>query len=449
MAIQGQKHIRIGAENVSADSDTLHTAFVKIEDNFNNLFTNSSQYTTFTAGEGVTVLQNSTVGRVTVTNTGVVNLIEGTGIKLSGANGEVTVSVAGDSTGNLVAGVTKIGIISSTLDIINTPIISEGNIAVNLSEIPTILEGEYKTPTMTIDKYGRITQIANTTTSGTVTSVAVTAGPGLAVTGSPITDNGEIIINNTGVLRLSAGPGIQLTDTTGNITISSTVVPVGGTVTRVGVLSNTMVVTQSPVTTSGNIVIELPDAITLSGNIVAANANFTGNAQVSGDLMVDGDTTLIDVSTSNITSSASITATGNVSGGNISTAGIITVTGNATVGNIIANIANITTAKVSGNANIGNANVSGLITVGGNITGGNLNTTGTLVAGTANVGNVTVTSNVATANLNTNIATANYFILERSTLPTGTIPDGTIAVDAANSRIGVRINGAWKYATLS
>ena len=74
MAIQGQKHIRIGAENVSADSDTLHTAFVKIEDNFNNLFTNSSQYTTFTAGEGVTVLQNSTVGRVTVTNTGVVNM---------------------------------------------------------------------------------------------------------------------------------------------------------------------------------------------------------------------------------------------------------------------------------------------------------------------------------------------------------------------------------------
>lgn len=448
MAIQGQKHIRVGAENVSADSDTLHTAFVKIEDNFNNLFTNSSQYTTFTGGDGVSVLQNSTAGRVTVTNTGVTNLVEGTGIKLSGANGEVTVSVAGDATGNLVAGVTKIGIISTTLDIINTPIISEGNIAVNLTEVDTILAGEYKTPTMTVDKYGRITSIANTTTSGTVTSIAVTAGPGLAVTGSPITDSGEILINNTGVLKLSAGPGIELTDSTGNITISSKVVPVGGTVTRVGVLSDTLVVTQSPVTTSGNIVIELPDAITLSGDLEAANATLSGNAQVSGNLSIAGSTTLHAVTTGNV-SSGNVAVTGNISGGNISTAGIITVTGNATVGNIIANIANVTTAKVSGNANIGNANVSGLITVGGNITGGNLTTTGTLVSSTANVVNINVTSNVATANLNTNIATANYLIIERSTLPTGTIPDGTIAVDAANSRIGVRINGAWKYATLS
>lgn len=448
MAISGQKHIRIGAENNSAESDNLHTAFTKIEDNFNNLFSNSSQYTTFNSGDGIHIAQNSTLGRVTVTNTGVTNLIEGTGVRLSGSNGEVTVSVSGYANGTLVAGVTKVGIISSTLDVVNTPIISEGNIAVNLTEVNSILEGEYIAPTVTVDKYGRITQIANTESAGTVTSVAVTAGPGLAVTGSPITNHGEIVVTNTGVLRLTAGPGIQLTDTTGNITIAATTVPISGTVTRVGAQSSTLVVTQSPITTSGNINIELPDAITLSGDFEADNATFTGNAQVSGNLSVTGSSTLHAVSAS------AITATGNVTGANLVTAGVLTVTGNASVGNLVTTIANVTTANVTtlsvtGNANAGNIGVSGVVTVTGNITGGNLTSTGTLTIATANAGNVTATGNVTTANLVSNIATANYLIVGRNTLPTGTIPDGTIAVDAANSRIGVRIAGAWKYATLS
>ena len=55
-----------------------------------------------------------------------------------------------------------------------------------------------------------------------ITSINPVAGPGITVTG--VDTNGPdsgFIINNTGVLSLTAGPGISLSGSTGNITISS------------------------------------------------------------------------------------------------------------------------------------------------------------------------------------------------------------------------------------
>ena len=59
--------------------------------------------------------------------------------------------------------------------------------------------------------------------TGTVTSVGVVAsGTGLSVTGSPVTTSGTITLQNTGVVSLSAGPGIGLSGSNGSVTISST-----------------------------------------------------------------------------------------------------------------------------------------------------------------------------------------------------------------------------------
>jgi len=46
-------------------------------------------------------------------------------------------------------------------------------------------------------------------------------GSGLSITNSG-SDNGSLVIGNTGVLKLTAGTGISVSDTTGNIVISST-----------------------------------------------------------------------------------------------------------------------------------------------------------------------------------------------------------------------------------
>lgn len=59
--------------------------------------------------------------------------------------------------------------------------------------------------------------------TGTVTSVGVVAsGPGLSVSGGPVTTSGTITLQNTGVVSLSAGPGIGLSGSNGSVTISST-----------------------------------------------------------------------------------------------------------------------------------------------------------------------------------------------------------------------------------
>lgn len=64
-----------------------------------------------------------------------------------------------------------------------------------------------------------------TTNTGTVTSVGVTAGSGISVTGSPITSSGSITVTNTApdqVVSLGAGSNVNITGTYPNFTIAAT-----------------------------------------------------------------------------------------------------------------------------------------------------------------------------------------------------------------------------------
>ena len=98
--------------------------------------------------------------------------------------------------------------------------------------------------------------IANANSAGTVTSIGFIPDTGIQITGGPITTNGNIGILNTGVTRLNAGTGISLSGSNGNVTVSTTTT--GGTVTSVGVSSNSLTITSSPVTTTGTINVEAP-----------------------------------------------------------------------------------------------------------------------------------------------------------------------------------------------
>lgn len=291
MAISGQQKINVSsAPNQQIGSDSLFVAFNKIENNFNTLFSSASTYVKFVGDTGIATATNDQTGTVTVKNTGVVKLLPGTGISLSGSNGDVTISVSGLSTGELVAGVTSIGVKSTSLTVSNSPIVGSGNISVDLP-VTGVVAGAYTAPTVTVDKYGRITSIADTVSTGTVTSVAVSPGTGIAVTGSPITSAGTISIVNTGVTKLTAGTGIVLSGSSGEVTISARLATQAGTVTKVGVVSSTLTVTGTPVTSSGNIHVELPDDISLSGNIVANELTVTkASLGPVSDLTITGGT---------------------------------------------------------------------------------------------------------------------------------------------------------------
>jgi hypothetical protein len=323
MAISGQEIIQVGAENQAAGSDNIYQAFNKTANNFAKLFACASPYTNFVAGNGITTQSTSSNGTVRITNTGVLNVLAGTGVTVSTANGNVTISASGDG----LVGVTEVGITSGTLIVSDSPVISAGTIRVELPMMQqgvSFTPGEYIAPTLTVDDYGRITSISNTASVGTVTSVAMQAdGDGIAVTGSPITGTGTISITNTGVTRLSAGAGIELSGTTGDITIASSL-KASGTVTRVDMNSNTLTVLNSPITQSGTITIEIPDNINLVGNLVAAKITSNTTANITGNV-IGG----------NLVTAGIVTATGNVIGGNLTTAGQVVATGNVSGGNLV------------------------------------------------------------------------------------------------------------------
>jgi hypothetical protein len=127
-----------------------------------------------------------------------------------------------------------------------------------------------------VDAYGRVISASNGSGSGTVTSIAVTAGTGLSVSGSPITTSGTIAITNTGVTSIVAGSGVSINQSTGAVTINATGGGGngGGTVTRVGVTSNNLTITGSPITTSGNITVDLPSNLSVGSlNVTTPNSN--------------------------------------------------------------------------------------------------------------------------------------------------------------------------------
>ena len=293
--IPGKQTINIGLPNESANSDSLYTAFSKANTNFNILFACASPFNTFNSGDGIEVNANSSTGTVTVTNTGVTNIIAGTNITIDHANGNVTISANGGGSGG-GGTVTSVGLVPAStnrLTVAGSPIVSSGTMVVDLAT-SGVISGTYANPNITIDEYGRVIAASNGSIAGTVTSVGIVTTPnsGIQISGGPITSNGNITVTNTGVLRLNAGSGIQLSSGNGNVTISANTS--AGTVTAVSVTSNQLVVTGSPIVTAGVIGINLPNNVTFTGNVnaganVVANRVIANAGTINGNLTVTGN----------------------------------------------------------------------------------------------------------------------------------------------------------------
>lgn len=290
MSIPGQQTINVGLPNESANSDSLYTAFTKINENFNNAFACASPYNTFTAGAGIFVNANANLGTVSITNTGVTSIVAGTNIVINQSNGAVTISSTGGGGGGGLSSVGLNPVSTSRLVVTNTPLVTNGNMAIDLAT-SGVTQGTYNNPTLTVDSYGRITSAANGNIAGTVTSVGLitSSNSGIQISGGPITSSGNITITNTGVTRINAGPGILVSSNTGNITISTAAL--GGTVTSVGVSSSQLVVTGSPVVSSGTINVELPANATFTGTVTSSREILSGSedlaASAAANLLLD------------------------------------------------------------------------------------------------------------------------------------------------------------------
>lgn len=131
--------------------------------------------------------------------------------------------------------------------------------------------------------------------SGTVTSVAATAGTGISITGSPITTSGTLNITNTApdqTVGLTAGTGISVTGTYPNFTVTNTSPSSGGTVTSVSGTGTVNGITLTgTVTGSGN--------LTLGGSITGF-ATSGANTDISSVTLTTGTITTAPSSSTDI-----------------------------------------------------------------------------------------------------------------------------------------------------
>ena len=265
MGLSNKQTISIGLPNESAGSDSLYAAFTKINTNFDNIFSNAISTGNVQGSNGVSVTANSSTVVISA------NLVAGNNITLTTTGNAITIDAnTGGGGGGNVNSVQVVGA-GSNARITSTggPITSNGTISLDLATTG-VGAATYTNPTLQIDAYGRIISASNNTVSGTVTSVGITPGTGIQVTGGPITSNGSITVTNTGVTRLNAGTGITLSGSNGDVTISG---PASiGTVTSIGITSNTLTVSpSSPITSAGTLSVNLPNSISLTGNVTSNN----------------------------------------------------------------------------------------------------------------------------------------------------------------------------------
>lgn len=142
--------------------------------------------------------------------------------------------------------------------------------------------------------------------AGTVTSVGLTAGTGISVSGGPITSSGSITVTNSApdqVVALTAGTGITTSGTYPNFTITNSAPSSGGTVTSVAALTlgttgTDLSSTVATSTTTPVITLNVPTASAAnrgalsSADWSAFNGKFTLPALTSGSVLFSNGTTI-------------------------------------------------------------------------------------------------------------------------------------------------------------
>ena len=442
-----QQNIDFGTFPDDPDADAIRTAFSKVQNNFDELFSTvtAGSVTSVNGGAGIAV--NAPTGNVIVTANLAQVVVSTSSLSIGqGSNGGTSATIT-TSAQTLVIDINPANVfsgnfsgVSSALANFNGTLTTNSNSQPNITSVGTLtslavtgnltagnvyansgtIGAANLTGSLTTAAQGNITSVGTLTglgVNGTVTAVAFTANSGL------FTGDGGGLSN----LSVSAGSLIVSGSSNVKVELNSNV-----NITVAGV-ANIVAVTSTGSNINGY--------LTVTGNVTSGNANL-GNAATAnyfiGNLYGNANTasTVTTNAQPNITSVGTLTSldvSGNITSGNVYansglikaqylsgdgsnltnlSAGIILVNGNSNVSIPTAN-GNINMSAV-GNANVvvitgTGVNVAGTINATGTITGnfsgnvitaaqGNITSLGTLTGLTVNgianlgaVGNVKIT----------------------------------------------------------
>jgi hypothetical protein len=352
-----------------------------------------------TAGGARTNLGATTIGdnMFTLANPGAVTFpqfnADNTVSALNAASFRTAIG-AGTGTGS----VTSVDATGGTgISVAGGPITTSGTLTITNTAPDQIVSLTGAGTTAVTGTYPNFTITSNDAYTGTVTSVAATAGTGISVTGSPITTSGTLNIVNTApdqTVVLSNGTGISVTGSYPNFTITNTSPSSGGTVTSV--------TGTSPVVSSGG---TTPDISLASGYGDTQNpyASKTANYVLAAPNGSPGAPTFralvsADIPALSYVSSIGVTAPITSTGGLTPTIGI-TQAGTASNGYLSSTDWNTFNSKGPGTVTSvgGTGTVNGITLTGTVTSSGNLTLGGTL----SNVSLATqVTGNLPVTNLN-------------------------------------------------
>ena len=226
-------------------------------------------------------------------------LKEGNGVETSTVtNGETVTFAQGAGIETELTSTSSGGTLTISNTITNNNQLTNGEGYTSFAE-PGIFSGG-GTPTLASGVTGAeirsLIGAGTSSTTGTVTSVGITPGTGISVSGSPITGSGSITVTNSApdqTVALTAGIGISVSGTYPNFTITNSSPSSGGTVTGTG---------------STNKVAKFTAAGTIGNSTITDDGS---NVSMAGDLTVSGGDLKLNGSI-NVLSNASASATLNL-----------------------------------------------------------------------------------------------------------------------------------------
>ena len=327
---------------LSVNLSTVGTAgtYIKvITDSYGRVTSSSSlSNTDVTTALGFTPLQNNETitasGDVSGSGTNSISLtLADTGVS---AGNYTLASITVDSKGRITSAtngtasgggtVTSVAVSGdSAISVSGSPVTTSGTIALSLSNT-NVQAGQYTLASITVDSQGRITAASNGSVSGasggTVTSVEVSGDSAISVSGSPITGAGTIALtlSNTGV---SAGTYTKMVvDAQGRVTGSSALssgdvttalgfTPGQGTVTSVNANSTTLSISGGPVTSSGELSINL-STVGTAGTYIKVITDSYGRVTSSSSLSNTDVTTALGYTP--LQNNETVTISGDASG---------------------------------------------------------------------------------------------------------------------------------------